>query len=81
MGRVQNLKINSMSENKPRKVRKYSQVELPNGFRPTGTAVRVAISFDDDQYDALRDYAFVHDVSFAEAVRRHLTLPETHTEA
>ena len=66
-----------MSENKPHKV-KCHPVELPNGFRENGRgAVKVSVAFDDAQYDALRDYAFVHNVSFAEAVRRHLTVPET----
>lgn len=69
-----------MSENNGHVVRQKAQVELPRGFRPNGKAVKVAVSFDDAQYEALRDYAFVHDVSFAEAVRRHLTLPETHTQ-
>jgi hypothetical protein len=58
-----------MSQRPPHTV-KSKVMALPGGYRPPGSkAVRIAVSFDDEQFEMLNLYARNHGVSFGAAVR------------
>lgn len=49
---------------------KSKTMALPSGYRPPGyKAARISVSFDDSQFETLRDYAKANGISFGQAVR------------
>lgn len=61
-----------MSDHKPHVVR-TKVMALPMGCRPGGSkAVRIAISFDDRQFEEINAYARAQGISYSAAVRELL---------